>query len=308
MADVHDFTADRRGERLDLFLVRSMPELTRSRLRRLIDRDLVTIDGVAPPKAGVKLDAGQRVRVTIPPPERTTLEPEAIPLSVVYEDDDLLVVDKPAGMTVHPSAGHRSHTLVNAVLAHCPGLSGIGGEGRPGIVHRLDKDTSGLIIVAKHDVAHVSVARQLKERRVEKTYIALVEGRTGEGEHVIDAPIGRHPVHRKKMAVVDRGREARTRYELLREVEGRSLLTVRPETGRTHQIRVHLAAAGHPIVGDPLYGRGRPAPLTRQFLHAQRLVFRHPSTDECLRLEAPLAEDLVRALAAIEGASAAGQR
>ena len=301
MSSVHELVADQDGERLDVFLARRLPELTRSRLRKLIDKGLVTIDERLAAKAGVKLEPGRHVRLTVPPPERTTLEPESIPLSVVYEDDDLLVVDKPAGLAVHPSAGHRSHTLVNAVLAHCPNLSGIGGEGRPGIVHRLDKDTSGLIIVAKHDAAHLSVARQLKERRVEKTYVALVEGRVAPPEGLIDAPIGRHPRHRKKMAVVDRGREARTRYRLIREVAGRSLLELRPESGRTHQIRVHLASIGHPITGDPLYGRGRPPPLTRQFLHARRLAFRHPATDERLELEAPLAEDLARALAQFEG-------
>ena len=295
MTDVHQIVADRAGERLDLFVARRVPALTRSRVRRLIDEALVTIDGRLAPKAGVKLEAGQRVVVTLPPPEPLDLEPEPIPLRIVYEDGDLLVVDKPAGMTVHPSPGHSRHTLVHAVLAHCPDLSGIGGKQRPGIVHRLDKDTSGLIIVAKHDSAHLSLARQLKERRVEKTYLALVEGRPKPAEGVIDAPIARHPRHRKKMAVVEGGREARTRYRVVREVDGRSLVEVRPETGRTHQIRVHLASIGHPVVGDALYGK-RSEALGRQFLHAQRLAFRHPRTDERLELEAPLAEDLAKAL------------
>lgn len=302
MADVHDLISDRAGERLDVFVARRLPELSRSRVRRLIDEGLVTIDGCLPAKAGVKLEAGEHVGVTLPPPEPTTLEPEPIPLRIVYEDDDLLVVDKPAGMAVHPSAGHSSGTLVHAVLAHCPGLSGIGGEGRPGIVHRLDKDTSGLIIVAKHDAAHLSLARQLKERQVEKTYIALVEGQLKLREGVIEAPVGRHPRHRKKMAVVAGGRQARTRYRLLREVDGRSLVEARPETGRTHQIRVHFASIGHPLVGDAVYGRGRPPvpSLRRQFLHAQRLAFRHPRTGERLELEAPLAEDLARAVGELE--------
>ena len=295
MTDIHQIVADRAGERLDLFVARRVPALTRSRVRRLIDEALVTIDGRLAPKAGVKLEAGQRVVVTLPPPEPLDLEPEPIPLRIVYEDGDLLVVDKPAGMTVHPSPGHSRHTLVHAVLAHCPDLSGIGGKQRPGIVHRLDKDTSGLIIVAKHDSAHLSLARQLKERRVEKTYLALVEGRPKPAEGVIDAPIARHPRHRKKMAVVEGGREARTRYRVVREVDGRSLVEVRPETGRTHQIRVHLASIGHPVVGDALYGK-RSEALGRQFLHAQRLAFRHPRTDERLELEAPLAEDLAKAL------------
>lgn len=300
MAEVHDLVADRAGERLDVFVARSLPRLTRSRVRRLIDGGFVTVDGALAAKAGVKLEAGQRLQVTLPPPE-PELAPEPIPLRIVYEDGDLLVVDKPAGLAVHPSPGHSSHTLVNAVLAHCPALSAVGGEGRPGIVHRLDKDTSGLIIVAKNDAAHLSLARQLKDRQVEKTYLALVEGRVEPGEGVIDAPIGRHPRHRKKMAVVAAGREARTRYRVLREVDGRSLVEARPETGRTHQIRVHFASIGHPIVGDPVYGRGgREPPVRRQFLHAQRLAFRHPRTGEWLELGAPLAEDLRAALAELE--------
>jgi 23S rRNA pseudouridine1911/1915/1917 synthase len=304
VADVRDLIADRDGERLDRFVARSLPELTRSRVRRLIDEGFVTVDDRLPAKAGAALASGHRVSVTVPPPEPATLEPEAVPLRIVYEDDDLLVVDKPPGMAVHPAPGHSSGTLVHAVLAHCPGLSTVGGEGRPGIVHRLDKDTSGLIIVAKNDAAHLSLARQLKERRVEKTYIALVEGRLKQREGVIDAPTGRHPVRRKKMAVVEGGREARTRYRVLREIDGRSLVEVRPETGRTHQIRVHFAAIGHPVVGDPVYGRGRPAvPLRRQFLHAQRLAFRHPRTGDRLELEAPLPEDLAQALAELESPS-----
>ncbi len=302
VADVHDLTADRDGERLDLFIARRLSELTRSRVRKLIDEGAVTIFshagglGETPRKAGVKLKAGQRVRVSPPPPRPSTLQPEPMALSIIYEDGDLLVIDKPAGLAVHPSPGHSSHTLVHGVLAHCPDLSGIGGEGRPGIVHRLDKDTSGLIIVAKNDMAHVSLARQLKERKVEKTYLALVEGRIKPAEGIIDAPIGRDPRHRKRMAVVERGRDARTRYRLLREVAGRSLVEVRPETGRTHQIRVHLASIGFPICGDALYGRGG-AGLARQFLHAHRLAFRHPATGERLELEAPLADDLAAALA-----------
>jgi 23S rRNA pseudouridine1911/1915/1917 synthase len=295
VTDTHDLIADRQGERLDVFVARRLPELTRSRVRRLIDAGHVTVGGRPPTKAGLALEAGQRVRVTLPRPEASTLEPEPLPLRIVYEDADLLVVDKPPGLAVHPSPGHARGTLVNAVLAHCPDLSGIGGEGRPGIVHRLDKDTSGLIIVAKNDAAHLSLARQLKERQVEKTYLALVEGRVEPPEGLIDAPVGRHPVHRRKQAVVERGREARTRYRVLREVDRRSLLEVRPETGRTHQIRVHLAHIGHPVAGDPLYGRAHPL-LTRQFLHAQRLAFRHPRTGQRIELTAPLPEDLARAV------------
>ena len=302
MTETHRLVADRDGERLDVFIARLLSQLTRSRVRRLIVGGLVTLEGRPAAKAGVKLEAGQRIELTVPPPEPTELEPEAIPLRIVYEDDDLLVVDKPAGLAVHPSPGHSRHTLVHAILAYCPQLSSIGGEERPGIVHRLDKDTSGLIIVAKHDDAHRSLARQLKERQVEKRYLALVEGLVEPPEGVIEAPIARHPRRRQRMAVVAGGREARTHYKLLREVDGRSLLEVRPETGRTHQIRVHLAAIDHPVTGDRVYGRrgaGR-SPLPRHFLHAQGLVFRHPRTGERLELEAPLPEDLARALAALE--------
>ena len=301
MTDVHELRADRDGERLDVFVGRSVSALTRSRARRLIDAGFVTVDGAPAKKASVTLDSSQRVVVTIPPPEPTNLVPEKMSLSIVYEDADLLVVDKPAGMAVHPSPGHSSHTLVNGIMAHCTDLSGIGGELRPGIVHRLDKDTSGLIIVAKNDASHTSLARQLKDRKVEKTYIALVEGRPAHEEGMIDGPIGRDPHHRKRMAVVERGRDARTHYRVLKEIDGRSLLEVKPETGRTHQIRVHLASIKHPIVGDILYGRRREPALSRQFLHAQRLAFKHPRTGDRLELEAPLAVDLEQALKELEG-------
>jgi 23S rRNA pseudouridine1911/1915/1917 synthase len=247
-----------------------------------------------------KLKAGQRVDVTIPPPKPTKLEPEEMDLSIVYEDRDLLVVDKPAGLAVHPSLGHSSHTLVNGILAHCDDLSGIGGELRPGIVHRLDKDTSGLIIVAKNDAAHVSLADQLKDRKVEKTYVALVEGHVTPPEGRIVAPIGRDPKHRKRMAVVENGRDAQTTFRVLREIGGRTLLEVRPQTGRTHQIRVHMASIGYPITGDAMYGRRGDSPVARQFLHAQRLAFQHPRTGERLELETPLAEDLQQALNELE--------
>lgn len=311
--DTHSLTADRDGERLDSFIARRVAELTRSRAGRLIAAGAVSVGGATVTKAATRLAVDDDVRVDVPPPAPSALVPETMPLSIVYEDGDLLVIDKPPGLAVHPSPGHSSHTLVHGILAHCSDLSGIGGEKRPGIVHRLDKDTSGLIIVAKNDAAHVSLSRQLKEHRVEKTYLALVEGHIEPKEGVIDAPIGRDPHHRTRMAVVDGGREARTRYRLLRTVGGRSLVELRPETGRTHQLRVHLAAMGFPIAGDAVYGPrgggGRRAGgrrsaglagLTRQFLHAQRLAFRHPATGERLELEAPLATDLASVLAALE--------
>jgi len=289
-----ELRADREAERLDLFVARRRPELTRSRVQRLIEQGLVTVDG-RPARAGLRLERGRKVRLTVPPPEPVEPAPEAIPLSVVYEDEDLLVVDKPAGMTVHPGPGHSAHTLVNAVLARCPDLRGVGGRERPGIVHRLDKDTSGLVIVAKNERAHLSLSRQLKERRVEKGYLALVHGRVQPPEGVIEAPIARDPRYRQRMAVVEGGREARTAYRVARYLDSYTLVEVTPHTGRTHQIRVHFAALGYPVVGDSVYGRPSPV-LGRQFLHAFRLAFRHPRTGERLRVEAPLPADLRAAL------------
>jgi len=235
------------------------------------------------------------VDVRVPPPQPVALEPDAVPLRIVYEDADLLVVDKPAGMTVHPAPGHSRHTLVNALLAHCGDLSGIGGVLRPGIVHRLDKDTSGLLLVAKNDRAHADLSRQLKEHTVEKRYLALVRGRVEQTEGVIEGAVGRDPRNRKRMAVVEGGRPARTAYRVREYVDGMTLVEVAPSTGRTHQIRVHLAAAGHPVVGDALYGK--PSALVgRQFLHAYRLVFRHPVGGRVVALETPLPEDLRQAL------------
>jgi 23S rRNA pseudouridine1911/1915/1917 synthase len=305
-----ELRADREGERLDQFVARALPELSRARVQRLIDEGLVTVEGRAP-KASRRLSAGERVVVTIPPPEPLILEPEALPLRILYEDADLLVVDKPAGMPVHPGPGHLKGTLVNAVLAHCPDLSGIGGALRPGIVHRLDRDTSGLIIVAKNDRAHQALQRQLKERAVEKRYLALVRGDLRPDEGVIDAPIARDPRFRKRMAVVPGGRDAVTRWRVLGRFAGPgsgepryTLVEAKPVTGRTHQIRVHFASLGHPLVGDALYGR-RSALVARQFLHAAGLSFTHPSTGERLTFESPLPDDLreaLRGLRPVEGA------
>lgn len=294
MTGTSELIADRDGERLDVFVARRCSELSRSRVQRLIEQGMVTVDGKQA-KAGLRLEEGWRVHVTVPSPEPSEPAPEAIPLDVVYEDEDLLVVNKPTGMAVHPSPGHSGHTLVNAVLARCPELAGVGGEERPGIVHRLDKDTSGLIIVAKNERAQLSLSRQFKQRQVEKVYLALVHGRLKPEEAVIEAPLARHPRYRQRMAVMEGGREARTRYRVLRYLNGYSLAEVTALTGRTHQIRVHFAALGHPVVGDAVYGKPSPL-LPRQFLHAFRLTFRHPRTGERLRLEAPLPADLREAL------------
>ncbi len=289
-----ELAADRDGERLDLFVVRRLPEMTRSRVQRLIEEGAVLVDGRRA-KAALRLDAGLVVSVDAPAAVASEALPEAIPLDVLFEDSDLLVVNKPPGMTVHPSPGHATATLVNAVLAHCDDLSGIGGVMRPGIVHRLDRDTSGVILVAKNDAAHNALARQLKERSVEKTYVALVEGTPKPVEGIIDAPIARDPRNRTRMAIVPGGRASETSYRLVERFRGYSLVEARPKTGRTHQIRVHLAAIGHPIVGDRLYGKASPL-ASRQFLHAQRILFTHPGTAERMQLEAPLPADLARAL------------
>jgi 23S rRNA pseudouridine1911/1915/1917 synthase len=289
-----ELVADRAGERLDVFVARLLPELTRSRVRRLVDDGLVAVPGQRA-KASLRLEPGQRVSVEVPPAVALDAQPEAIPLDVIFEDEDLLAVNKPAGMTVHPSPGHASSTLVNAILAHCRDLSGIGGVLRPGIVHRLDRDTSGVILVAKNDAAHQALAKQLKDRTVEKTYVALVEGTPKPAEGVIDAPIARDPQRRQRMAVVAGGRASVTAYRVVERFKGTSLVEARPKTGRTHQIRVHLAAIGHPIVGDRVYGKASPI-VGRQFLHARSIVFAHPRTGERMELQARLAPDLAEAL------------
>jgi 23S rRNA pseudouridine1911/1915/1917 synthase len=255
-------------------------------------------------KPGEKLRGGETLEVTLPAPAPAEPAPEAIPLDIVYEDDHLIVVDKPAGMAVHPGPGHSGRTLVNALLAHCPHLPGIGGVQRPGIVHRLDKDTSGLIIVAKDDATHIGLTRALRERKVQKTYLALVEGRLSPKEALIDAPIGRDPNNRRRMMVRGvAGREAQTRYKVLEELPGFSLIEAAPITGRTHQIRVHMASIGHPIAGDPVYGHASKQ-LPRQFLHASRLRFVHPVTGKELVLEAGLPDDLLGSLQRLRAALA----
>ena len=294
-------SADRPGERLDVFLARRCGELSRSRAQYLIDEGLVAVnDRLARPSQ--RLAAGDRVAVQIPFSEPLQPQPEAIPLAIVYQDDDVIVVDKPAGLTVHPAPGHPSGTLVNALLALRPELAGVGEALRPGIVHRLDQDTSGLLVVARSERAHRSLTRQLKQREVHKTYLALVQRLPDPPEGIIDSPIGRHPGNRKKMAIVPGGREARTRYRLREALGDYALLEVEPVSGRTHQIRVHLASIGHPIVGDLTYGRRSPY-LPRQFLHAWRLAFRLPESEEIAEFESPLPPDLKEALREVKAGS-----
>ena len=284
------FRVEEAGERLDTFLAQRCPDLSRSRIQALTAEGFVAVDG-AQAKPAARLREGQTVSLVVPPPAPSTLVPQAMDLEVVYEDPDLLVIDKPAGLVTHPAPGHPDQTLANAVLAHCPDLEGVGGEVRPGLVHRLDRDTSGLIVVAKNDAAHAGLSDQFKDRTVSKTYVAAVTGHPDPERAIIDAPIGRHPSSRTRMAVVSTGREAVTEYDVLRRLRGYSLLEARPGTGRTHQIRVHLASIGHPVAGDATYGKPAPG-LDRHFLHAHRLAFAHPRTGKRLELESALPEDL----------------
>lgn len=297
------------GERLDRALAQLFPDLSRTRAQAAIKAGAVRVDG-RPIRSSHQLEAGQQIEVdahaltTAGAPgaaDGQLPQAEAIPLRVVFEDERLLVVDKPAGLVVHPAPGHSTGTLVNALLAHLPGLEAGSDASRPGIVHRLDKDTSGLIVIAKDAPTHTALAQQMREHSTVKRYLALVEGRMPAAEGVIDAPIGRDPRHRQRMALVSEGnggREARTRFKTLWEARGRSLLELQLETGRTHQIRVHLASVGHPVVGDIVYGRAQLPLPPRQFLHATHLEFVHPATGEWLLFDAPLPPDLTHFLAA----------
>ena len=285
MSDARVFVCETQGERLDRFLADRCADLSRSRIKRLIAEGEVSVDGRAR-NAGFRLRPGQSVVIAVPDPAPTSMLPQRIPLDVVHEDADLLVVDKPAGMPVHPGVGHPDSTLVNAVLGLNPAIGEVGGVTRPGLVHRLDKDTSGLIIIAKTDRAHASLTGQLRNRTVNKGYLALVVGALSPAEAVIDAPIGRHPHDRKKMAIVEDGRPSTTGYKTLANYRGCTYADVRPRTGRTHQIRVHLASIGHPVVGDALYGR-EDSRIRRHFLHAARLEFDHPASGERMSFRSP---------------------
>ena len=280
-------TARDAGERLDVFAAR-LADVTRSRAGTLIGEGRVLVDGVVPAKAGMKLKAGMAVRLTLPDAAPARAEAEDIPLRILYQDDDVAVVFKPSGMVVHPAAGNETGTLVNALLARLDNLSGIGGEIRPGIVHRIDKDTSGLLLVAKNDRAHVSLSEQIKAHTVHRVYRAVVIGGFKQDEGSVDGPIGRHPVDRKKMAIVPDGRPATTHWRVLERLRGATLVECRLTTGRTHQIRVHMASIGHPVLGDPVYGpKKSPYPVTGgQLLHAARIGFVHPATGEEMLFEA----------------------
>lgn len=284
--------------RLDAFLAGALPELTRSRASALIEAGQVTVNGKTAPKS-CRLTGGETVEIDLPDaPEETELAAQDIPLDVVYEDEDVIVVNKPAGLVVHPAPGHPDGTLVNALLYHCgDSLSGIGGEKRPGIVHRIDRDTSGLIIAAKNDAAHAFLSAQLSDHTLARTYECLVVGNLKQDSGTVDAPIGRHPSDRKKMAVVSGGRNAVTHWEVVARYSGVTHVRCRLETGRTHQIRVHMAYIGHPILGDTVYGAKKPvAGLTGQCLHAEGLRFIHPRTGEAVELHCSLPEEFTRML------------
>ena len=286
-----------KNQRLDAFLASSLDGLTRSQATQLIESGEVAVNGRAVSKS-YKLAGGEDIAVTLPEPEPVEAVPQDIPLDVVYEDADVIVVNKPSGMVVHPAPGHPDGTLVNALLYHCAGtLSGVGGALRPGIVHRIDRDTSGLIIAAKNDAAHQYLSAQLADHTLARTYECIVVGKLREDRGTVDAPIARHPTDRKRMAVVAGGREAVTHWEVIARYPGYTHVRCRLETGRTHQIRVHMAYIGHPILGDTVYGAKKEVPgLTGQCLHAVGLRFLHPRTHEVMELSCPLPEEFTRML------------
>ena len=294
MDEAYNFIADKQDARLDKYVCQKCPELSRTQVQKLIGDGYITVNDRVT-KAGLKLNPGDRVNIIIPPAAPSPLSPEALPLTIIYEDNDLLVIDKPAGLTIHPAPGHYSHTLVNAILSYLPNLPDTGNSLRPGIVHRLDKDTSGVMVVAKNGAAQANLISQFKAHGVVKAYLVLVKGHLSPENGVIEAPIGRDPRNRKRMAVAAEGREARTQYQVVKYIDNYTLLEVRPETGRTHQIRVHLSAIGYPVVGDTTYGV-KSAYLSRQFIHASRLGFKLPSTGEYVEFESELPPDLAQAL------------
>lgn len=291
--DEMDWEVTEGGRRLDVFLTEMNEELTRSHVQKLVDEGRALVNGVQA-KANYRLKSGDRVSFAVPEPADLEVLGEDIPLDILYEDSDLIVINKPRGLVVHPAPGNTTGTLVNALLFHCRDLSGINGVLRPGIVHRLDKDTSGVLVAAKNDLAHVSLARQIKERTVNRKYVALVHGLIKEPDGLVDAPIGRDPEERKKMAVVlKNSKPALTKYRVLERFRDYTLVECKLETGRTHQIRVHMAFLGHPVVGDPKYGPRKPHfNLEGQALHAGLLGFAHPRTGEYLEFTAPIPEPM----------------
>lgn len=295
-------TSEDRGARIDAWLAAHVEGLTRSAAAKLLESGGVAVNGASAAK-NYRLTGGETVEVTRPEAEEIAVEPQDIPLDVVYEDQDVIVVNKPVGLVVHPAPGHPDGTLVNALLHHCgDSLSGIGGEKRPGIVHRIDRDTSGLIIAAKNDAAHLALSAQLSDHTLARTYECLVMGNLRQDSGTVDAPIGRCPTDRKKMAVVSGGRRAVTHWTALERFPGATYVECRLETGRTHQIRVHMAYIGHPILGDTVYGSKKAVPgLQGQCLHAVGLRFLHPRTGEMVELSCPLPEEFERQLKKYRG-------
>ena len=292
---------DRAQLRLDRFLARELPGYSRSRIQQLVRAGFIRLNrATTRPRHLVR--SGDEIELTEPPLEKIDYQPEPIPLDILFEDNDLIVINKPAGLVVHPGAGHREHTLVNALLGHCATLSGIGGKERPGIVHRLDKETSGCLVVAKNDIAHRELSKQFAARTVEKIYLALVAGKLRKAADVIEEKIGRHPVHRQRMRVTSlRGRTAKTEYRVIRSSDQASLIECRLHSGRTHQIRVHLHHLGHPVLGDKVYAPRVAKNFPRQMLHAWKLGFHHPRTGEWKRFEAQLPADFKEAMAMVNG-------
>jgi len=295
--DIEKIISDSRGERIDKFISDKL-NISRSRVQKLIEEGFVTVDGKVI-KASVKTEENQVIMIEIPPAKEVEIVAEDITLDILYEDDDVIVVNKPKGMVVHPANGNYTGTLVNAIMAHCKdNLSGINGEIRPGIVHRIDKDTSGVLVIAKNDNAHLSLAEQLKEHSMTRVYIAVARGQFKDLAGVIDAPIGRNPKDRKKMGVVSNGRHAVTHYKVLKQLDDCAVLEVRLETGRTHQIRVHMTYIGHPLLGDSVYSSGKNKyGFIGQALHAKTLGFIHPSTGKYMEFSSNLPEEFDKLLA-----------
>ncbi len=288
------FEVSEGATRLDKFLADACPDITRSQIQKLIQTGNVTVNAVSE-RPSHKLKTGDHIAILIPAPEPTSLIPEDIPFDVVYEDPDIVIINKPAGLAVHPAPGHPGHTLANALLKRFPDLAGFGASLRPGIVHRLDKDTSGLMVIARNEKARLFLVNEFKSRTVKKCYIVLVRGKLLPERGAIDAPIGRDPANRKRMAIVSKGREARTDYRVIEHLDGYSLVEARIQTGRTHQIRVHFAAIGHPVFGDPVYGVKSPL-LGRQFLHAYCLELKLPSSGQTRSFTLDLPGDLKKVL------------
>ena len=304
------FTAEEKGQRLDVFVVERFPELSRSHVQKLIEQGNVLVDGMVR-KANYKLRGGEAVQVTVPQAEPISVEPEDIPLDILYEDKDIIVVNKARGMVVHPASGVYSGTLVNALLYHCRDLSGINGEIRPGIVHRLDKDTSGVMVCAKNDTAHLDLAEQIRTKTAHRTYWAIVHGNIKEEAGIIKGDIGRHPTDRKKMAIVrENGKPAVTHFKVLERFGEYTLVECQLETGRTHQIRVHMTSIGHPLINDPKYGPKKSSPfaINGQALHSLQLTLTHPVTKEKMTFTAPIPTDMEKILTGLRNKRSKAQQ